>query len=139
MSVAALNGSCLCGSVTFAVDPPFKRMVHCHCSRCRKSTGTGHATNLYVQPEQLRWLTGESSITRYNLPTAKSFGKWFCKECGSPVPRLTRSGKTAVVPAGSLDSTPPITPSDHIFWDSRAPWGCASASLPTHVEYPDGW
>jgi hypothetical protein len=63
---APLNGSCLCGTVRFEVQPPFERMVHCHCSRCRKATGTGHATNLYVQPSQLQWLSGEASITRYS-------------------------------------------------------------------------
>ena len=136
---APLNGSCLCGGVTFEVQPPFERMVHCHCSRCRKGTGTGHATNLYVQPSQLKWLSGEGSISRYNLPSAKSFGKWFCSQCGSPLPRLTRSGKTAVIPAGSLDTTPPIKPTDHIFWGSRAPWACEHSSLSTHEEYPQWW
>lgn len=135
----SLDGSCLCGSVTFQVQPPFDRMVHCHCSRCRKGTGTGHATNLYVQPEQLQWLSGEGFISRYDLPSAKSFGKWFCGQCGSPLPRLTRSGKTVVIPAGSLDTEPPTRPTDHLFWDSRAPWACASGPLPTHAEYPRWW
>lgn len=135
----ALNGSCLCGTVTFEVQPPFERMIHCHCSRCRKGTGTGHATNLYVQPSQLKWLSGEGSISRYDLPSAKSFGKWFCSQCGSPLPRLTRSGKVIVVPAGSLDAAPPIKPTDHIFWESRVPWACTTGSLPTHAEYPQWW
>jgi hypothetical protein len=136
---SALKGSCLCGAVSFEVQPPFERMVHCHCARCRKGTGTGHATNLYVQPAQLQWLSGEGSIVRYNLPTAKSFGKWFCGKCGSPVPRLTRSGKTAVIPAGSLDTPPPIKPTDHIFWGSRASWACDAGALSTHDEYPNWW
>lgn len=46
MDESTIHGSCLCGEVTFEVDPPFHKMVHCHCSRCRKATGTGHATNL---------------------------------------------------------------------------------------------
>ena len=139
MTESTLHGACLCGEVSFELAPPFKRMVHCHCSRCRKGTGTGHATNLYVAPDQLKWITGENLISRYDLPTAKSFGKWFCSRCGSPVPRLSRSGKLVVVPAGSLDVVPPIAPSDHIFFGSRAAWGCAPGALPTHVEYPEAW
>lgn len=134
-----LQGSCLCGTVTFHVEPPFKRMVHCHCSRCRKGTGTGHATNIYVDPAQLKWDTGEDTISRYDLSTAKSFGKWFCSHCGSPLPRITRSGKTAVIPAGSLDTTPPLRPTANIFWDSRAEWACESNALPAHAEYPEWW
>ena len=139
MTEQALRGGCLCGAVTFLAEPPFPKMIHCHCSRCRKGTGTGHATNLYVQPSQLRWLTGELSISRFELKSAKSFGKWFCRECGSPVPRPTRSGKVIVIPAGSLDTLPSAAPSDHIFWSSRVPWGCEAGLLPTHAEYPPWW
>ena len=133
-----IRGGCLCGAVTFAFVPPVKLMVHCHCSRCRKSTGAGHATNLTVDQAQFRWLSGEDAITRFDLPGAKRFGKWFCGRCGCPVPRLT--GNTlVVVPAGALDSAPPSAPTDHIHWNSRAPWGCPDGGLPTHAEYPVAW
>jgi hypothetical protein len=138
MSESSLRGSCLCGAVSYEVAPPFPRMIHCHCSRCRKGTGTGHATNIIVDPGQLCWLSGEETIKRFELTTAKAFGKWFCGHCGSPVPRHSRSGKL-VIPAGSLDSVPPLKPTDNIFWESRAPWGCTSGDLPTHTEYPESW
>lgn len=139
MNQSSIHGGCLCGTVTFEVNPPFQKMAHCHCSRCRKATGTGHATNLTVEPSQFRWLSGEEAIIRYDLPTATSFGKWFCSHCGCPLPRLRRNGKIMVIPAGSLDTAPPITPTDHIFWASRVPWGCPSGGLPTHAEYPESW
>ena len=135
----SLHGSCLCGAITCAVDPPFQKMIHCHCSRCRKASGTGHATNLIVPPGHVRWLSGEALIARYDLPTAASFSKWFCSRCGAPVPRLARTGKWMVVPAGSLDTAPPMTPTDHIFWTSRVAWGCESGGLPTHTAYPPSW
>ena len=138
MNESKLHGGCLCGAVTFEVDPPFLKMVHCHCSRCRKGTGTGHSTNLLAPYGQVRWLTGEEAIARYELPTAKRFGKWFCSRCGSPLPRLTRDGKATVIPAGSLDDLPPIAPSDRIYWASRAPWSCVD-ELPTHAEVSPSW
>jgi hypothetical protein len=114
-------------------------MVHCHCSRCRKGTGTGHATNLIADPSRFRFLSGEQAVTRYDVPTAKSFGKWFCSLCGCPVPRVSRNGAIMIIPAGSLDAEPGIKPTDHIFWGSRVSWGCASGGLPTHAEYPESW
>ena len=131
-----IRGGCLCGAVTYEITLPFQRMLHCHCSRCRKGTGTGHATNLIALPDQLRWTKGEALISRFKLPTAKSFGKWFCSQCGSPLPRLTRNDTMVVVPAGSLDDAPPIKPSAHIYWDSRATWGCPNGGLPTFAELP---
>jgi hypothetical protein len=139
MSASSIHGSCLCGAVSFEASPPFQRMLHCHCSRCRKCSGTGHATNLLAGPTSVRWLSGEELISRYDLPTATHFSKWFCSRCGSPVPRVGRNGQFAVIPAGALDDAPPIAPTAHIFWASRAPWACDSSGLPTHAEYPEVW
>ena len=67
---AKVRGSCLCGSVTFAVTFPFEEFRHCHCSRCRKATGTAHATNAVVKPDALEWLSGEELVVRYGAVTA---------------------------------------------------------------------
>jgi len=32
-----------------------------------------------------------------------------------------------------------VMPTDHIFWASRASWGCVSGGLLTHAEYPESW
>lgn len=132
-------GSCLCAAIQFEIRTPVQVMVHCHCSRCRKATGSAHATNLTVTPAQFGWLSGEDGIERFDLAGANSFGKWFCRKCGSPVPRITRQGRIVVVPAGSLDTPLLFEPSDHIFWGSRASWSCSAGDLPTHAEYPDAW
>ena len=54
MTQTTLSGSCLCGAVRYEATGEPKRFVHCHCSRCRKATGTGHASNLFLQPGALR-------------------------------------------------------------------------------------
>ena len=115
-------GACLCRAVTYEVEVPAKRFVYCHCSRCRKATGTAHATNLIVEAPAFRWLSGSDKVARFDLPTAKSFATSFCTVCGSPLPHPTRSGREVIVPAGSLDDNPQSTPEAHISWSSRAPW-----------------
>jgi hypothetical protein len=139
MSTESLAGSCLCGAVTYRVRSPFKQLAHCHCNRCRKATGTGHATNLYVEPDNFEWVTGKDSTARYDLPTAKSFATTFCRTCGSPLPHHTRSGRTMVIPAGSLDSEPSIPPTAHIFCESRVGWGCSGGGVPEFATYPEWW
>src|SRR2546428_579257 len=125
VSGEVLAGSCLCGSVAYRVRLPFKQFAHCHCKRCRKATGTGHATNLYVDRPNFEWVRGEELTARFDLPSAKSFATTFCRNCGSPLPHPTRSGRTVVVPAGSLDDEPSISPQARIFWESRAEWACS--------------
>jgi hypothetical protein len=134
-----LRGSCLCGAVTYEVRPPFSKFAHCHCGRCRKATGAAHASNLYLAPEQLSWLDGQDAIRRFDLPSATSFARWFCGHCGGPVPRLSRSGRTVVVPAGTLDDHPRDKPRARIFCGSEAPWACNRDGLPRNSEYPPWW
>lgn len=40
-----IGGSCLCGAVAFKVRLPFHEFVNCHCSRCRKASGSAYAAN----------------------------------------------------------------------------------------------
>jgi hypothetical protein len=139
MGSDVLEGSCMCGTVKFRIRPPFSKFVHCHCSRCRKATGAAHASNIYLAPEQITWLTGQEAIGRFNLVSSLSFARWFCIRCGAPVPRLSRSGKTVVVPAGSLDDHPLEKPLARIFCNSEAPWACGADDLPRHSDYPNWW
>jgi hypothetical protein len=127
---AAVHGSCLCGSVAFAVDLPFDDFRYCHCARCRKATGTAHATNAVVKASALHWLKGEEHVVRYDLPTARSFATSFCQRCGSPLPHLTRSGREAILPAGSFDDKLQVAPTRHTHWASRADWYVHGDHLP---------
>jgi hypothetical protein len=130
------QGSCLCGAVKYEVSPPFLMFRYCHCPRCRKHTGSAHAANLFVASDQLKWLSGEDAVTRYDLPEAKRFARNFCNTCGSPVPFISRDGTQAVIPAGSLDDDPGILPTGSIFWDDRAPWYQCVEEMPRHAGYP---
>jgi len=130
MDEKELSGSCLCGAVHYRVRGPWLRFIHCHCMRCRKATGSAHATNLYVQADQFRWTEGEAVVRRYDLPTAERFSTSFCSKCGSRVPSLSRDAATVSIPAGSLDESPDIMPQAQIYWGSRAPWSCDAAAPP---------
>jgi hypothetical protein len=130
-----LRGSCLCGSVHYEISGEPRRFYHCHCRRCRKATGTGHASNILVQAGHLVWNRGEELLGRYKVPEAERFFTCFCKQCGSPLPRMVPELEAVVIPAGSLDSPPGIEPQARIFWDSRAEWSCSADDLPVFPEY----
>jgi len=125
-----VRGSCLCGSVVFAAELPFERFVHCHCSRCRKATGTAHASNAVVKPDAFRWLEGQDLVGRYDLPTARSFASSFCRRCGAPMPHSTRSGREVIIPAGAFDDALGTKPERRVHWASRADWDTDGSTLP---------
>ena len=123
-----IKGGCQCGAIEFEVTPPFDEFSYCYCKRCRKATGSGRSAVIATSPEQLVWTRGENKLRRWDLPTAGSFATSFCPECGSPLPRLTRSGNHAIVPAGSIDSDIPVEPVYHEYLGSRANWVCLDDS-----------
>jgi hypothetical protein len=131
-----IAGSCLCGSVKFAVRPPFSAFRYCHCSRCRKASGSAHAANLLVPRAQFEWVNGESSVKRYDLPDAQRFSVWFCGECGCRVPHNIRTRDDVLVPAGLLDADPGMRPENSIFWASRATWYVEPREIQQFTEYP---
>jgi hypothetical protein len=122
MVEAILSGGCLCGSVRFEAVGELTRFYHCHCQRRRKATGTGHATNLFLQRGSLRFLTGESLTRTYKVPEAARFANDFCSQCGGRVPRQPTGTNMVMIPAGSLDDVPAMTPQARIFHGSRAEW-----------------
>ena len=117
----ALKGQCLCGSVVFSLKEKFSQFYLCHCIQCQKITGSAHASNLFTEPDNINWLSGEALITRYDDPT-RSFTKVFCAKCGSGLPFITQSGRNLVVPAGSLDEQPEIVPLYNIFCEEQVVW-----------------
>jgi hypothetical protein len=133
--MSTLSGSCLCGGVRYTVSGEAQRFYHCHCSRCRKASGTGHASNLFVQGT-LTWNSGEELIRTFKLPEAARFANSFCEICGSRMPRFIEKVGMVFIPAGSLDDEPDLRPQARIFLDSRAKWSCDEAALPGFEQYP---
>jgi len=127
--VETTNGSCLCGRVTYQVTGAYGAFFLCHCSRCRKDTGSAHAANLMAPGARLTWLSGGENVRSFALPGTRH-ARSFCSTCGSALPDLQMDGKLLVVPAGSLDSAVPIKPAAHICLASRADWDDGFQDVP---------
>jgi len=136
MSNSSLAGSCLCGEVQYVATGEAVRFYHCHCKRCRKASGTGHASNVFVKGT-LSWESGEELIKSYKLPEAERFTNTFCGNCGGRLPRFIEPMGVVFIPAGSLDTEPGISPQARIFGGSRTDWSCDETGLPTFTEYAD--
>ena len=130
-----VQGACLCGSVRFEVKGKINKFCFCHCLRCRRSTGSAHASNIFMEPKDIKWLTGEEKIKRYDLPEADRFSKQFCSDCGSLVPHVSRDRKRLSIPAGTLEQNIDANPQKNIFWDSKAKWYESGLDAPRCMEY----
>jgi hypothetical protein len=131
-----IKGSCLCGVVSYEISGNLGIFQYCHCSRCRKFSGSAHSANLLVKPGQFRWLTGHDQVGRYEPAGTKHFATSFCHNCGSSLPWQTKSARSVVIPAGTLDSHPGIEPNQNIYYASRATWYRQASDLVKYDELP---
>jgi hypothetical protein len=115
-----IRGSCLCSGLRFEIDGKVSGVGECHCSLCRKVSGTASNAVLITARRSLRWVQGEDLVQVYTRPTGWRTG--FCRVCGSPAPLLHENGKLFAVPAGSLDDDPGTRIEQHIFVGSKAGW-----------------
>jgi hypothetical protein len=132
-----VRGSCLCGGLAYEIGSA-SPIANCHCSRCRKGRAAAHASNLFVDLPDFRWLRGEELVASYKVPEAERFTQCFCRTCGAKVPRVDAARGRVAVPAGSLDDDPGRREELHIFVGSKAPWYEIADDLPQHETYPPG-
>jgi hypothetical protein len=121
MSPAPLTGGCLCGAVRFEVLEPPPEAGYCHCTRCRRRTGTAASVQASVVPGSVRIVQGEDALRAWEPPGG--FAKVFCGECGAHL--FSRPpGETApgAVRLGAFDEDPGVRPSYRQHVGSAAPW-----------------
>ncbi len=128
-AAATTSGSCLCGTVRFAIAGDFDAFFLCHCSRCRKNSGSVHGANLFASNATIMWQSGEANIASYRVPDTRH-ERSFCRTCGSALPGVRMDGTLLVVPAGSLDGPVGLRPTAHIGCGSRAEWDVDLADIP---------
>ena|SRR5690554_504386 len=115
-----MQGECLCGSVKFEIDGEIRNLYQCHCSLCRKATGSTANAATFVDGKSFRWVSGENEISSYAKPSG--FRSDFCAVCGSPVPNSLRGTELVWIPAGLLNELATSKVSVHLHTSSAAPW-----------------
>ena len=130
------QGGCLCGRVQYEVTGPFEAFHICHCSQCRRSTGSAHASNIFTSKDKIQWLAGENLVKRFDPDEAGVISKAFCTHCGSLVPYISAKSGKLIIPAGGLSEDPGIRPQDNIFWENRADWYDTVSEAPRFDAFP---
>jgi hypothetical protein len=132
-----IYGGCLCGAARFHIKGTMSGFYFCHCSRCQKSSGSAHGSNLFFGNGILVWEKGEDVCADYKHEGTR-FSKCFCTRCGCPLPRVIDEKNNVIqVPAGSLDGDQIIEPTAHIFTDSKKCWEDKLLQTPKFTGLPE--
>jgi hypothetical protein len=131
-SFPILAGKCLCGAVEYAVEDAFLYSANCHCSNCRRTTGSAFKPFAGIEREKLRVVKGADRIRRFGREEAHDA---HCAICGSLLYSVVREGQYVHVAMGTLVDAPSIRPNMHIFVGSKAPWFTITDDLPQYREH----
>jgi hypothetical protein len=114
-------GECNCGGVQFEIDAGFSGVFVCHCSICRRSTGSSGIAVVLVPNERFRWIRGLELVSMWTKPDTH-WQTWFCRVCGSRVPGENDPTRM-FVPAGTLTrGGEGLRVIHHVWVGSKAPW-----------------
>jgi hypothetical protein len=114
-----LSGSCLCGARAYEIDGDIDGVVICHCSLCRKASGSTGNAILKVPMDRFRWTKGEDHAVTFALRATYSITR--CKTCGTPLPAEVDE-QNVYVTAGTLDTPLGRGVRMRMFCLSRADW-----------------
>lgn len=124
------QGSCLCGAVKIELNGNITDIIHCHCSLCRKSSGTAYATNGFIESKDLN-VSGKEFLAFYEVKPGKK--RHFCRVCASPIYSSNDQNKDKLrVRLGIFDSEISERPISHNFVSSKACWDDLDDTLPRY-------
>lgn len=124
-----LHGRCQCGAVRYTVADRFGYALNCHCSGCRRATGSAFKPFGGIERGHVRLTQGEDRVLVVGEGIDHDVR---CRTCGSLLYSVVRGGEWAHVAYGTLDEAPSLRPTAHIFVGSKAPWFEITDGLPQH-------
>jgi len=127
-----LQGQCLCRAVTYSVDDAFAYALNCHCSQCRRATGSAFKPFGGIPIDRVRLIAGADAVMRHGDDAGHDL---HCRFCGSLLYSVVREGSYAHVTYGTLNDAPSLHPSAHIFVGSKAEWHHITDDLPQYDEF----
>ncbi|MCW8880489.1 MAG: GFA family protein [Kangiellaceae bacterium] len=115
------KGQCNCGEVAYQVNVELKDVYVCHCSICRRATGSGGIAVTVISKENFQWTKGEEFLANWQKPN-HDWENSFCKNCGSLLPAKD-SDTHIYIPVGTLTSGDgDLRVAHHIWVGSKANW-----------------
>jgi hypothetical protein len=130
----SLTGSCYCGAVAYRVEDAFLYAANCHCSNCRRVTGSAFKPFAGIERTKLAVTKGADNLMVFDTPDANNT---HCARCGSLLFSVVREGAYVHVAMGTLSDPPSIRPTEQIFVGSKAPWFTITDDLQQFDEFRD--
>ena len=127
----SLNGSCMCGAVTWSYSGAPIRNLVCHCTDCQKATSAPFTAFIGMTPDGLTWA---GPITHYE--SSPDTFRGFCSTCGTRLYfRSVKWPQEIHVHAHTLRNLDGYRPTAQVMTRSRAKWLDHLDSVPAFEQF----
>lgn len=127
------SGACECGAVQFDVTGPLRKIVYCHCSQCRRTSGHFVAATS-CDTEHLR-ISKDEGLQWYRSSSSAQRG--FCQVCGSSIFWRPDHAEYIAIMAGTLELPTGLVSREHIHVDDASDYYILSDGLPQFAQFHD--
>jgi len=129
-----MRASCLCGGITIEIGGPIYSPRYCHCTNCRKFSGTAFAAWGVVDAATFEVKHAVSEIARFDSGGGH---RAFCGTCGTPL-FYEPKGRPQLrgIPLGIIDDGEVPAPSMHVWTQSKVAWTSVEDGLPRYDTHP---
>jgi hypothetical protein len=134
MNKKMIHGECLCRSIQIEMEDDFKYAFYCHCSLCRRRTGSAFVSIGGIESEKINVIQGEPLLFKEGETTDGY--RAICSKCHSSLFSVLMDRKRTHVNFGVLKNEPSRKPDHHIYVASKASWYQIQDLLPQYAELP---
>lgn len=121
-----LSGGCLCGRVRYQTYGSPHTPHWCHCSMCRRATGSPAAAWVNFRLPEFRFTSEEPQY----YESSPGIRRGFCRECGGSICTLEENDDFISILIGSLDDPGEVRPAYHIWTRSGICWLQVDPDIP---------
>lgn len=118
---SVVRGGCFCGNIRYQINSAasVRKVVNCHCTMCRRTSGAPFVTWLVVPKTSFHFTAVQPS----HLNSSSEGDRYFCKDCGTPVTCVVSHNQKYIdVTLGSLDNPDDFEPDGDFYEDTRLKW-----------------
>ena len=131
-----LTGGCQCGALRWEVRRAPVTFYACHCSQCRRQSGSAHGLSLIVPAEGFVVVRGAAAAWSRPAAGGGEMVCRFCPACGARAAHL-RAGR-ASVKAGGLDDPGALRLAGRIWTEGAPDWALGGEGLLIYPRGPGG-
>jgi hypothetical protein len=127
------EGGCFCGAVRYRVVGNPKLACVCHCTFCKRRTGSAFGVSAYFDEAAVQIIDGDLRTYEYRSDeSGRRLKTEFCPTCGTTVTATAVEAAPGArgVPVGTFDQPNWIQPTFHAWTRSALHW----VIFPTDVE-----